>query len=93
MLNKEDWMDITTQKDKGIYLKDIAAELGMHPKTVSRALLRGGPPSGKCKGKLLRRRICLIEILFFRPLKMRISTRSQQTTLLSIVVDLHEKYV
>lgn len=47
MLNKEDWMDITTQKDKGIYLKDIAAELGMHPKTVSRALLRGGPPSGK----------------------------------------------
>ena len=50
MLKKEDWMDITTQKDKGIYIKDIAAELGMHPKTVSRALLRDGPPSGKRPG-------------------------------------------
>jgi hypothetical protein len=31
MLNKEDWMEITTQKDKGIYIKDIVVELGMHP--------------------------------------------------------------
>ncbi len=47
MLNKEDWMDITTQRDKGVYIKDIAAELGVHPKTISRAIERGGPPSGK----------------------------------------------
>jgi transposase len=45
MLNKEDWMYINTERDKGVYLKDIAAELGVHPKTVSRALRRGGPPS------------------------------------------------
>jgi transposase len=50
MLNKEDWMDITTQRDKGVYIKDIAAELGVHPKTISRAIDRGGPPSGKRPG-------------------------------------------
>jgi IS30 family transposase len=47
MLNKEDWMYINTERDKGVYIKDIAAELGVHPKTVSRALKRGGAPQGK----------------------------------------------
>ena len=32
---------------KGVYQKDIAEELGVHPKTVSRALKRGGGPAGK----------------------------------------------
>lgn len=32
---------------KGVYLKDIAAELGVHPRTVRRAMARGGAPSGK----------------------------------------------
>ena len=41
MLNKEDWMYINTERDKGVYIKDIAAELGVDPKTVSRALKRG----------------------------------------------------
>jgi len=50
MLNKEDWMYINTERDKGVYIKDIAAELGVHPKTVSRALKRGGPPSRKRPG-------------------------------------------
>jgi len=50
MLNKEDWMYINTQRDKGVYIKDIAAELGVHPRTVSRALRRGGPPSGNRPG-------------------------------------------
>ena len=50
MLNKEDWMYINTERDKGVYIKDIAAELGVHPKTVSRALRRGGPPSGNRPG-------------------------------------------
>lgn len=47
MLGKEDWMTIKTQVEQGVYLKDIAAELDVHPKTVRRALDRGGPPSGK----------------------------------------------
>src|ERR1700730_5927755 len=31
----------------GGYVKDIAAELGVHPRTVSRALKRGGSPPGQ----------------------------------------------
>jgi len=47
MLNKEDWMKIKAQIEKGVYQKDIADELGVHPKTIRRALARQGPPSGK----------------------------------------------
>ena len=32
---------------QGVYIKDIAAELGVHPRTVSRALRRGGAPPGQ----------------------------------------------
>lgn len=42
MLSKEDYAVIKALKQRGVYLKDIAAELGLHPKTVSRALKRGG---------------------------------------------------
>ncbi|HOX26872.1 MAG TPA: hypothetical protein PLL30_14445 [Candidatus Krumholzibacteria bacterium] len=54
MLSKEDWMDIKAQRHQGVYLVDIAADLGVHPKTIRRALQRGGPPSGK---RRLRRSI------------------------------------
>ncbi len=37
MLDKEDWMEIKAQIAKGVYRKDIARRLGIHPKTVSRA--------------------------------------------------------
>ncbi|MEN6317455.1 MAG: IS21 family transposase [Syntrophaceae bacterium] len=47
MLKKEDWMEIKALVEKGVYKKDIAEELGVHPKTVSRALGRGGPPGGE----------------------------------------------
>ena len=47
MINKEDWMNIKAQIAKGVYQKDIARELGVHPKTVGRALKRGGAPMGK----------------------------------------------
>jgi len=47
MLEREDWMIIQEKAERGIYLKDIAAELGVHPRTVRRALRRGGAPSGK----------------------------------------------
>ena len=44
MLTEEDYWMIQDQLDKGVYAKDIAAELGVHPRTVSRAIKRGGPP-------------------------------------------------
>lgn len=42
MLHKEDYAVIKALKQHGVYLKDIAHELGVDPKTVSRALKRGG---------------------------------------------------
>jgi transposase len=44
MLSQEDYIVIRTQKARGVYNVDIAAELGVHPKTVSRALRRGSAP-------------------------------------------------
>jgi transposase len=44
MLNKEGFAMIKALKQRGVYLKDIAADLGVHPKTVSRALKRGSAP-------------------------------------------------
>jgi transposase len=49
MLDKEDYAVIKSLKQRGVYLKDIAEELEVHPKTVSRALKRGGPPEKKRK--------------------------------------------
>lgn len=40
---------IKTLKQRGVYTKDIAAELGVHPRTVSRALQRGSAPARKRK--------------------------------------------
>jgi len=44
MLRKEDFVMIQARVRSGVYQKDIAAELGVHPKTVSRALKRGAAP-------------------------------------------------
>ncbi len=44
MLSQEDYIVIKTLKARGVYTTDIAAELGVHPKTVSRALKRGSAP-------------------------------------------------
>ncbi|MEX2431603.1 MAG: IS21 family transposase [Dehalococcoidia bacterium] len=44
MLRKEDWMMIKALAEQGVYQTDIAAQLGVHPKTVSRALKRGAAP-------------------------------------------------
>lgn len=49
MLSQEDYIVIKTLTKRGVYQKDIAEELGVHPKTVSRALKRGGPPEKKRK--------------------------------------------
>lgn len=44
MLSKEDFAVIKALSKRGVYYKDIAADLGVHPKTVSRALKRGAAP-------------------------------------------------
>ena len=49
MLKKEDFAVIQALSDRGVYQKDIAAQLGVHPKTVSRALRRGGAPKQERK--------------------------------------------
>ena len=49
MLRKEDFMVIQALIERGVYQKDIAAELEVHPKTVSRALKREEAPQGKRK--------------------------------------------
>ena len=40
-------MMILNRINEGAFVKDIAAELNVSPKTVSRALKRGGAPTGK----------------------------------------------
>jgi transposase len=47
MLSKGDWLVIKAQVERGVYKKDIALALGVHPRTIRRALTRGGAPSGK----------------------------------------------
>lgn len=48
MLKKEDFAVIKVLVEQGVYQKDIAEKLRVHPKTVSRALKRGSAP-GKVK--------------------------------------------
>jgi len=50
VLSKEDYLVIEAQRRKGVYVKDIAADLGVDRRTVRRALVRGGAPSGKRPG-------------------------------------------
>lgn len=48
MLSKEDYLMIQAQLERGVYQKDIAAELGVDPRTIRRAVKRGGaPPRGR----------------------------------------------
>jgi len=51
MLKKEDFAVIKALDQHGVFIKDIAAELGVHPKTISRALKRGGAPN---RGRKIR---------------------------------------
>lgn len=41
MLTKEDNMVIKVMAKRGMYIKDIAEEIGVHPKTISRAIKQG----------------------------------------------------
>ena len=49
MISKEDFAVIKSLDQRGVYQKDIAHELGIHPRTVSRALKRGGSPQRERK--------------------------------------------
>ena len=51
MLKKEDFAVIKAFTEEGMYQKDIADKLGVHPKTVSRALKRGRAPEKARKVK------------------------------------------
>ena len=44
MLAPEDFMTIQALVQRGVYLCDIAGQLGVHPRTVRRTLQRGAPP-------------------------------------------------
>lgn len=44
MIGKEDFDVIKALKQRGVYQKDIAEQIGVHPKTINRALKREGAP-------------------------------------------------
>lgn len=45
MLRREDFMVIQVLAQRGLYQCDIAKQVGVHPRTVHRALVRGGAPA------------------------------------------------
>ncbi len=45
MLRREDYRVIHALAQRGLYCCDIAKEVGVHPRTVRRALARGGAPA------------------------------------------------
>jgi transposase len=51
MLRKEDFAVIQSLHQRGVYIKDIAEELEVHPRTVKRALQRGGAPKPERKSR------------------------------------------
>jgi IS30 family transposase len=55
MLEPEDFMVIQALVKRGVYLCDITGQLGVHPRTVRRALQRGEAPArrGGRRGSLL----------------------------------------
>ena len=65
MLKKEEYTVIKSLKRRGGYLKDIAAEVGVHTKIVSHALKRGGPPKKRRKmhGSKLDPHIAIVDRL------------------------------
>jgi transposase len=49
MIRKEDFAVITALHQRGVFLTDIAREVGVHPRTVRRALDRQGAPARERK--------------------------------------------
>ena len=44
MMTQEEFMDVMAMKRQGMSIKEIAAETGYHPSTISGWLRNGGPP-------------------------------------------------
>jgi hypothetical protein len=53
MIRKEDFVEIRALAKAGIYRRDIAEKVVVHPKTVGRALKRGAPPTGPRRDRWL----------------------------------------
>ncbi len=49
MIRKEEFAVIKSLQQHGVFQKDIAMELGVHPRTISRALKRNGAPERERK--------------------------------------------
>ena len=49
MMTQGEFMDVTKLQAEGLTVKEIAAELGYHPATVSKWLTAGGPPPARVK--------------------------------------------
>jgi transposase len=49
MMTQEEYMDVMAMKRQGLSIKEIAAETGYHPKTISSWLATGGPPQKRKK--------------------------------------------
>jgi transposase len=49
MMTQEEYMDVMAMKRQGLSIKEIAAETGYHPKTISSWLKTGGPPEKRKK--------------------------------------------
>jgi transposase len=45
MMTQEEFMDVMAMKRQGLSIKEIAAETGYHPSTISSWLKNGGPPA------------------------------------------------
>jgi IS30 family transposase len=45
VLGLEDFVTIQALVKRGVCLCDIAEQLGVHPRTIRRAVRRGGPPA------------------------------------------------
>lgn len=56
MLRKEDFVEIQALAKAGVYQRDIAAQVGVHPKTVSRALKRRAAPAGPRRDRWVKLR-------------------------------------
>lgn len=66
MIRKEDFAVIKVLEQRSVYLKDIAEQLGVHPKTVRRALKRNSEPKPERKkrgSKLDRYKVTIDRLL------------------------------